>query len=65
MDIIKLADKREKLFKSWFEGYKNLIFRVVRTYAVLPEDRDDLFQEILLQLWCSIPNFQGRAKETT
>ena len=24
-----------------------------------------LFQEILLQLWSSIPNFQGNAKETT
>jgi RNA polymerase sigma factor (sigma-70 family) len=28
-------------------------------------DRDDLVQEILLQLWRSLPRFQGKAKEST
>ncbi len=60
-----LENKREKQFKQWLETHKGLIFRVIRTYAVTAEDRDDLFQEILLQLWSSIDNFQGKAKETT
>lgn len=60
-----MTDKQEKLFKAWFGRYKNLIFRVVNTYAAAPEDQDDLFQEVLLQLWSSIPNFKGEAKETT
>lgn len=60
-----MTDKQEKLFKAWFGRYKNLIFKVVNTYAVSPEDQDDLFQEVLLQLWSSIPNFKGEAKETT
>ncbi len=60
-----MTDTQEKLFRAWFEKHKNLIFRVVNTYAVLPEDQDDLFQDVLLQLWSSIPNFQGEAKETT
>ena len=60
-----LIDKQEKIFKRWFDEYKNLIFKVVKTYADLPQDRDDLFQEILLQIWSSIPSFQGSAKETT
>lgn len=60
-----LIDKQEKIFKQWFDEYKKLIFKVVKTYADLPQDRDDLFQEILLQIWSSIPSFQGGAKETT
>ncbi len=58
-------DKQEKIFKQWFGEYKKLIFKVVKTYADLPQDKDDLFQEILLQIWSSIPSFQGGAKETT
>jgi RNA polymerase sigma-70 factor (ECF subfamily) len=60
-----LIDKQEKIFKQWFDEYKKLIFKVVKTYVDLPQDKDDLFQEILLQLWSSIPSFQGCAKETT
>jgi len=60
-----LANEQEKLFKQWLEEYKNLIFKVVRAYAKSQQDQDDLFQEILLQLWLSIPRFEGEAKETT
>lgn len=60
-----LADKQEKLFKQWVGEYKKLMFKVVKAYAASPQDQDDLFQEILLQLWSSIQIFQGQAKETT
>ena len=58
-------DKQEKIFKRWLNEYEKLVFKVVKTYAELPQDKDDLFQEILIQLWSSVPNFQGEAKETT
>lgn len=60
-----LADKQGKLFKQWLGEHKGLMFKVVKVYAVSPEDQNDLFQQILLQLWSSIPNFQGNAEETT
>lgn len=60
-----MPQDKEKLFTEWLESYKNLIFKVVNTYTSSAQDRDDLFQEILLQLWSSIPNFKGSAKETT
>jgi RNA polymerase sigma-70 factor (ECF subfamily) len=34
-------------------------------YANDPEARNDLFQEIVLQLWRSFPSFRGEAKITT
>lgn len=60
-----LADKQGKLFKQWLGEHKELMFKVVKAYASSPADQDDLFRQILLQLWPSIPNFQGNAKETT
>ena len=57
--------RREAIFKQWLAQHKNLMLKIVRAYADLPSDQDDLFQEILLQLWISIPNFQQQAKETT
>jgi RNA polymerase sigma-70 factor (ECF subfamily) len=64
-DILQVSDKQEQLFKVWLGRYKNLIYKVVNTYTTAPEDQNDLFQEVLLQLWSSIPSFQGDAKETT
>jgi RNA polymerase sigma-70 factor (ECF subfamily) len=58
-------DTQEKLFKQWLAEYDKLIFKVVRAYAVSPQDKDDLFQDILLQLWNSLPSFEGNAAATT
>jgi RNA polymerase sigma-70 factor (ECF subfamily) len=58
-------DKCETTFKQWLGEHQGLIFKVIRAYAGTLEDQDDLFQEILLQLWFSIPNFQGKAKVST
>jgi RNA polymerase sigma-70 factor (ECF subfamily) len=60
-----MSDKHEEIFKQWLGEHKNLIFRLVRAYASSPQDQDDLFQQILLQLWSSIPGFQGNAGHKT
>jgi RNA polymerase sigma-70 factor (ECF subfamily) len=58
-------ENREQVFKSWIDRHKGLLFKVIRAYASTLDDQDDLFQEILLQLWQSIPRYRGDAKETT
>jgi len=55
----------ETTFKEWLNEHAGLIFRVVRAYGDSTEDRDDLFQEICLQLWLSIPRFEGKSKVST
>ncbi len=55
----------KSVFESWVRQYGGLVLRVARTYTTADEDREDLVQEILLQLWCSLPRFEGRAKEST
>ncbi len=57
--------EQEKRYCRWVEEHQGVIFRVVHASASSPEDKNDLFQEILLQLWRSMPSFEGRCKETT
>jgi RNA polymerase sigma-70 factor, ECF subfamily len=59
------APERETIFRQWLDRHIGLILKVVRGCAPAPEDQDDLFQDVLLQLWSSIPSFRGEAKETT
>jgi RNA polymerase sigma-70 factor (ECF subfamily) len=42
-----------------------LMWKVVRAFASTQQDQEDLLQEILLQLWSSLPAFRGEAKEST
>lgn len=41
------------------------MLKVVRGCVASPQDQDDLFQDVLLQIWSSIPAFRGEAEETT
>jgi len=53
------------IFDRWIAEYKPLLFKVVRTYAFNHEDQNDLFQEVSIQIWRSIPNFKERSKVST
>jgi RNA polymerase sigma-70 factor, ECF subfamily len=57
--------QREKLFKQWLVEYQPILLKVARAYADSRDDQDDIVQEMLLQLWRSIPSFQGNAKPST
>lgn len=53
------------IFNSWLKGYKALLLKIVRAYAFTPMDRDDLFQDISVQVWRSIPSFRKEAAVST
>ena len=57
--------EQRSIFENWLQQYQALLFKVVRAYAFNAEDQDDLFQEIAIQLWRSVPNFRGEAAATT
>ncbi|HWY30187.1 MAG TPA: RNA polymerase sigma factor [Candidatus Acidoferrum sp.] len=59
------AEEQETLFRRWLAEHLGLMLKVVRGCSAAPQDQDDLFQDICLQLWRSIPAFRGEAKETT
>jgi RNA polymerase sigma-70 factor (ECF subfamily) len=57
-------DLRERFLKS-IEAHQGLLHRICALYASRPEDRRDLFQETLLQLWRSYPSFGERSRFST
>ena len=60
-----LNENLESLFKSWLIEHGGAVLKVARAYTLTTEDCQDLAQEILLQVWRSLPQFQGRASAST
>ena len=44
--------------------YKDVIFKVCYIYAE-KDDIEDYYQEVLIQIWRSLPKFRGESKVTT
>lgn len=58
-------DQRELLLRDWLREHGAAVLKVARAYTLTPQDCEDLAQEILLQVWRSLPQFQGRASTAT
>jgi RNA polymerase sigma-70 factor (ECF subfamily) len=55
----------EKEFLQIITENQGIIHKVCSIYCDLDEDRRDLFQEILVQLWKSYPSFRSESKFST
>ncbi len=55
----------EKEFLQIITENQGIIHKVCSIYCDLEEDRRDLFQEILVQLWKSYPSFRSESKFST
>lgn len=55
----------KKEFSLLVGKHQAIIHKITMVYAKDPADREDLFQDICLQLWKSYPNFRGEAKFST
>ena len=58
-------NEHKHIFEDWLDKHQALIFKVVRAYAFAAMDQDDLFQEITIQVWHSIPTFRQESSVTT
>ena len=52
-------------FLEKIESHKGMIFKVSKMYVDHQEDREDLYQEIVFQLWKSYQNFEGKSQFST
>ena len=55
----------EKQFEQLIKEHELLIYKICRMYAYNAADRQDLFQDIVIQLWNAFPKFKGEAKLST
>ncbi len=57
--------KQNQIFQELIEQHKGILFKVARTYCQDEEDRQDLIQEIMIQLWQSFHKYNDKFKIST
>ena len=55
----------QKTFENVVKTHERLIYKICRLYGNSEDDRQDLYQDIVIQLWKSYPKFRGEAKLST
>lgn len=60
-----IDEKLTNDFLELVEENKKLIYKVVRFYCDSTSDKEDIFQEIIANLWKAYPNFKGNSKVST
>ncbi len=58
-------DNKEKTFSELVNQNQRIVHKVCRIYTDEQEAHNDLFQEIVLQLWRSFDSFKGDSKFST
>lgn len=56
---------QEALFKEWLDVHRGILLKTTRSFARNPTEFADLNQEMLVQLWDSVPAYLGEAKAST
>lgn len=66
--ILRLTVKTKTLEKEFvhiINSHRGLLYKICNLYCDEAEDRKDLFQEIVLQLWKSYPKFRNESSIST
>jgi len=58
-------DKNRDIFISILENHKGIIFKIVNSYCKDVTDKQDLIQEIIIQLWISFEKYNNQFKLST
>ena len=57
--------ERHARFLAFIEDHKHILYKVCQSYCPTRDDRDDLAQEIIVQLWRSFGSFDERHRFST
>jgi RNA polymerase sigma-70 factor, ECF subfamily len=60
-----LDEDQKSVFMAWLGEHGSSVMKVARAYTLTGDECQDLAQEILLQAWRSLPNFEGKASPAT
>lgn len=61
----EMNDSPETIFASICRDHQGLIAKTVRAFAPAEADREELFQDIIVEIWRALPQFNGAAKVST
>ena len=54
-----MEDLRQRKFEELLESHAGIVYKVANTYCWHPDDRADLMQEIVVQLWRAWPRYDA------
>lgn len=57
--------QQQQIFEQWLSEHKGIFFKVIRSYSSVQEDQEDLFQEIAVNVWKSVPSFRNNCAVST
>jgi RNA polymerase sigma-70 factor (ECF subfamily) len=57
--------RQQQFFQEIIEQHKGILFKVARTYCPDEEDRQDLIQEMMIQIWQSVHKYNDQYKIST
>lgn len=57
--------RQQQFFQEIIEQHKGILFKVARTYCPDEEERQDLIQEMMIQIWQSVHKYNDQYKITT
>src|SRR2546430_409334 len=60
---MRAADQQR--FVTLVEAHKGILYKVANAYCRAPDDRGDLAQEMIVQLWRAFPRFDERQRFST
>ena len=56
---------QQHFFEDIIEQHKGILFKVARAYCPNPDERQDLIQEMMIQIWQSIHKYNNQFKIST
>ena len=59
------SHQQEELFLTVIEQHKGIIYKIARSFKKDEDDKNDLVQEIIFQLWRAFPGFDERSRLST
>lgn len=57
--------EQQQFFQEIIEQHKGILFRVARVYCLDENDRQDLIQEMMIQIWQSVHRYDDQFKIST
>lgn len=57
--------RQQQFFQEIIEQHKGILFKVARTYCPDEEERQDLIQDMMIQIWQSVHKYNDQYKITT
>lgn len=57
--------EQQQFFQEIIERHKGILFKVARVYCPTEDDRQDLIQEMMIQIWQSVHKYNDQFKIST